>query len=270
MKSVDWLRIFADADFRFRMGLRRGDIGTFFAKEAGWEDRLRLRREGLSKNPLLYCAARPESDEAVLEGTELMLGSPVDPQGSSAEAICLEAGTRIDADWVLLGGDPETHHPVMAGCVCFPSSWSLPEKLGQPIEAVHRPVPTVSEELHPSIHTFLERLQPGIGWERENWGLAADDRLDHHSTLPRRHLEVSATLATTWLRLERQLLTRLPRSSAILFGIRISIHRLDELVRIPGLAPRIARALRTMPGDIARYKGLGQCRETLADQLTPV
>ncbi|MEZ5299854.1 MAG: hypothetical protein R3F11_04180 [Verrucomicrobiales bacterium] len=39
---------------------------------------------------------------------------------------------------------------------------------------------------------------------------------------------------------------------------------------VPGLAPRIARALRTMPANIARYKGLTECREPLAGQLAKI
>ncbi len=72
------------------------------------------------------------------------------------------------------------------------------------------------------------------------------------------------------MRLERQLLLRLPESSAILFGIKITVHRLDKLAASPVVASRIARALRTMPGSIAAYKGLGQCRGTLTGQLAGI
>lgn len=270
MNPVDWLRLFPDADFRFRVGVRQGDARTFFANEDGRVERMRLRGAALAESPEHYAAALPESIAAIREAGAWMLGGELETADCSPEELCIQFGRRIDADWVILSGDAEAHHPVIAGCVCFPSSWSLPAKLGKPVEEVHQPVPTVSEELNAPIHTLLRRLAPRAAWERDNWGLAADAELDHHPAIRIPALDEKALLSSTWLRLERQLLLRLPESSAILFGIKITIHRLDELAAFPSVASRIARALQTMPGSIAAYKGLSSCRETLARQLQSI
>ena len=54
----------------------------------------------------------------------------------------------------------------------------------------------------------------------------------------------------------------------VLFAIRVSSHRVDELCVLPGIAARLARALTTMPADVATYKGLAAARDRLVQLLT--
>ncbi|MCB1210451.1 MAG: DUF3445 domain-containing protein [Verrucomicrobiales bacterium] len=263
-----WLRLFPDEDFRFRMALRKGDTAAFFAPTAD-DSLLQQRRTQLESDPHRYAAALPDSLPMVADAMALLKaasGTAV-PAGEDPLARCIAAGKVIEPDWVILSPDPAKNHPVMGGVVCFPSSWSLPEKLGLALHDVHRPAPTVTASLGGSIDAFLTRLRPGEAWLRENWGLSADAELDHHPDCPQSVLSKDARLTTTWLRLESQLLTRLPATSAILFGIRVTIHRLDTLAAELGLAPRIARALQTMPDDTADYKGLADCRTALISEL---
>lgn len=266
----EWQRLLPVEDYRFRVGVRQGNPQRFFAPPSDSAELLAQRHQTLDQQSQNYVAARPEARSLVLEAVEHMTRwrpvETIDLQGD-ALALCIAAARCIEADWVILSPDAAQHHPVMAGAVCFPSSWSLPAKLGQPIFGVHEPVPGLNQSLGGSIDTFLTRLSPAVFWERENWGLSADDRLDHHLSKPPAELGEHATLATTWLRWERQLLTRLPATRAILFGIKISIHRLDELATLPVAADGLARALRTMPEDIAQYKGLTRCRQVLAELL---
>lgn len=267
----DWLRLFPNEDFRFRVGLRAGDVDSFFAPSPDHNAILALRRAVLERRPSRYVAALDNALAAVSEAAALMdptqLGASFSSCASDPAALCTEIGGICEVDWVLLSPDAQEGHPVMAGVVCFPSSWSLPEKLGRPIREVHAPVPTVNVVLGRAIDSFLERLVSGEAWQRENWGLSGDDRLDHHPDVPTPPLSESATLETTWLRLESQFFLRMPHTRAILFGIRVEVHRLDALAAVPGLAPRMARALATMPEDIAVYKGLTCCRSPLAEAL---
>jgi hypothetical protein len=263
----DWPRILPDSDFRFRIGLRKSEGLAFFRPEAGRDERMKWRRTSLDAHPGRYAGALPGSEGAIDEA-----GRWMDPAGPSSAAgspfeRCLDLGRQLDCDWVLLSGDAESHHPMIAGCVCFPSHWSVPGKLGQPIEVVHEPVPTLDGPLQGAIHTFLSRLQPGAGWERDNWGLAAEARLDLHPATAPQPLGADPALDATWLRLERQYLTRLAETGAILFAIKVTAHRLDDLLACPGVASGLGRALRSMPDDIAGYKGLRDCRERLADRL---
>lgn len=247
----DWGRLFPEADFRLSMGLRPGDAALFWSD---WSEGGRLaaeRRHWLTKSPELYAGWLPEGVEAAAEARGWMRSFSADPE----------------PDWVLMSADTETEPVVLAGEVVFPSVWSLPEKLGLPMSGVHEPVPGLNERLGSGIHAFLSHLKAGSIWQRENWGLAADAELNHHPARALPKLTCEARPETAWIRLEHQCLTRLPGSGAILFGIRVTCHRLDEVAALPGMAARISRALGSMPEPLARYKGLLEARAALVAAL---
>ncbi|KAI0829315.1 hypothetical protein BC628DRAFT_1315419 [Trametes gibbosa] len=71
---------------------------------------------------------------------------------------------------------------------------------------------------------------------------------------PESRTSTPATLRTVRLRTERQTLRRLPRTGAIVFTIRVYQTPFEEIVREPGMAGRLASAIRSWPDDVARYK----------------
>lgn len=256
--TPDWLHLFPAADHRLKMSLRPGNWEQFWGHSAEAEAVLAERCRWLAASPERHLCLLPEVDEALPEATTHMTGAAM-----TAEA----AAVAVEPDWMILAGDASRGHPLLGGAVIFPSGWALEKKLGRPLAEVHAPVPGLQSGLGGQIGTFLSRLVPGAAWERDNWGLSADDHLNHHPAQPHRPLDETATLASTWLRLERQFLARLPESGAILFGIRVTNHRLDRLVEIPGIAERMARALETMDAEVAHYKGLHRARGTLLREL---
>lgn len=56
------------------------------------------------------------------------------------------------------------------------------------------------------------------------------------------------------MRVERQTLRRLPRTGAVIFGIRTYLTPLEDLVLEPEVPGRLASAIRSWPEDVARYK----------------
>jgi hypothetical protein len=69
---------------------------------------------------------------------------------------------------------------------------------------------------------------------------------------------------------ELQTLHRLPRSHAILFGIRTYLLRLEELARVKKWARRLHRVLRDLHPEIAQYKGMSRYRQTIIGYLAPL
>ena len=65
-----------------------------------------------------------------------------------------------------------------AGSLCFPSSWSLVEKFGRPLQEIHAPVPGFGPGTRPAelINRMFDGLQ-GQAVERFNWSIQADDAL---------------------------------------------------------------------------------------------
>lgn len=247
LATIDWLRLFPDSDYRLTMGLRPGDAARFWSRRDASGLIVDERRRWLREMPEMLAASLPECESA------------------RTEALCWmkNFADEIEADWVLLSSETDREPRVIAGEVVFPSSWSLPDKLGLPMSAVHEPVPGLQPQMGAGIQSFFSRLEPGSAWERENWGLSADAELNHHPSRNLPGLSADAKPDNTWIRLERQFLIRLPVTRAILFGIRVECHRLAVIAALPGMAGRIARALRSMPEEIARYKGLVTARMPL-------
>jgi len=240
--------------FRFDMGLRRGSLDYF--RNGGPTSLLAERRTLLQRRPDHYAAAQP--------GSEAMVREVAGFAGLDACSSIQHLGSTWEPDFVLLDEDLR----VQAGCVCFPSFWSLPEKLGQPIDFVHAPVPGLNVELGTKIRTFLDKLKPNEVWERWNWGLAATPELNCHPAMQRPRLTASATLDTTWFRVEHQALVRLPKTRTILFGIRVMVSTLrEDMEAAPEFAVVLRQQCQTMPAAVADYKGLSACRDTLMAQL---
>ncbi|KAH0839611.1 hypothetical protein J3R83DRAFT_527 [Lanmaoa asiatica] len=103
-----------------------------------------------------------------------------------------------------------------------------------------------------------------LGWSESTNG--PEDEFVHghgHSAEPASYLEP----ATLRLRSERQTLRRLPRTGAIIFGIRTYLFKVEELTRERGVAGRLASAIRSWPDDVAVYKGRKMYRDILLRYL---
>lgn len=252
--TTPWLA--REGRFRFELGLRQGDE-SFFEPSADHEAILAARRGVLE--------AHPERHAALLdEGMPLL--EELNAWRRTSLSL-LELGRSWEPDFLLLKPDAEGVHRLVGGCVCFPSSWDLHEKLGLPIETIHAPVPTLNENLGTQISAFLRRIKPGSVWERWNWGLAAVADWNHHPALHHPRLHVGSTLADAWLRIEHQAFRALDAQGALLFAIRISVLPLADLAQQRDAALRLSELLETMPEDIAAYKGLTEARLPLASQL---
>jgi Haem-dependent oxidative N-demethylase, alpha subunit-like len=173
-----WHSLFPETGFRWQMSLRPGDGRQFFSPSPDHESLLRERKRWLTTHPREFTAALPESASLVEEVVGMVsrwLDENARPQHvrkiTDAEALCFAGGIKWEPDWVLLRQDAEGAFRLVAGVVCFPSMWSLREKLGRTIAEIHEPVAGLNASLGAKIDTFLARVRPEQDWERENWGL---------------------------------------------------------------------------------------------------
>jgi hypothetical protein len=160
------------------------------------------------------------------------------------------------------------------GMVTSQADWSLNFDLGMTFHEWHGPVPLAHElGVFDRALQYLLRLQLGKPVRRLNWTLTVNPRLD---TSPEKypHWGPDRTTVTPenvgekmCLRVELQTLTRLPRSNAILFGIRGYLIRLEELVRVRKFGARMHRVMLSLPQEIADYKATGRYRETIIAYL---
>jgi hypothetical protein len=268
---VHWQKLFPNEDYRFHLGLRPGDPARFFQPMDPTGSLLAERQHWLAESTVNdHAALLPDGAQALDETIDLATTwNSVSPTTSAdfAPDRCTTLGRHWEPDFILLHLTAGQPLRLVGGVVCFPSGWALPDKLGQNISAIHAVVPQLNETLDRRIDAFFARFQPGTAWERENWGLAASPDLNRHPKRNLPPLDAAAKLHTTWLRIEHQIFFRLPISGAVLFGIRVEVAPLLDVARNPSIAHALARALQTMPDDIATYKGIKSARASLLEDL---
>lgn len=162
-----------------------------------------------------------------------------------------------------------------AGMVTSQADWSLNFNVGMDFIQWHGPVPMAHElGVFDRALKFLLLLQVGRPVRRLNWTMTINPHLD---TSPENfdkwgpdRAKVTAENAGSLvhLRVELQTLFRLPRSNGILFGVRVYLLRLDELVQNPVWARRMHRVLKTLPAELADYKGMTLFRDHAVQWLS--
>jgi hypothetical protein len=169
-------------------------------------------------------------------------------------------GRQVQEDLLLMGATEAA--PLVAGQLCFPSGWCLDDKLGHSFLAIHAPVPGFAQAIGQPALKLMQRLKRDRPVWRVNWAIKPTDRLDlppasRPSQRALRRL-VTATNAgqRCFLRVERQTLSRLPRSGLILFTIHTFLTPLAELCAEPLLARRLLGILRSAPADFLAHKGI--------------
>ena len=154
------------------------------------------------------------------------------------------AGRLVQSDLCLLV--PAKGGLVLdAAFLAFPAAWRLAEKIGRPLAAIHDPVAAYDADLARRVDRMLSRLPPGRPVWRMNRLAWPTPCLFHPDPLPGKG-------GGPWLRAERQLLLRLPRTGALLFAIHTTVVRAAVLDR---------EARCAMPPDLAAALGLSGPRD---------
>jgi|SRR6185295_1227611 len=250
------------------MRFRRGSIQEFFSNTLDGGAVLAERRKWLDSKAGECAAVLPSGEPILSEVVDLAesLGIPAARHLLPMDT-CVALGRVWEPDLLFLRSEENAQPELVGGCVCFPSSWSFEQKIGNPLDFIHAPVPTLNEQFANPVKQFLARMKPGISWERINWGLSRTPELNQHPNRRLPRLDSSAELKEVWFRIEYQSLVALPRTGSILFGIRLIIEPLNTLRENPALATGLARALETMPDSVAAYKGILPARARLIELL---
>ncbi len=254
--------LFPDGDFRFHLTLRRSEPAAFFGRRDS-SGRLRAERaRWLAEAPGRYAALAEPGRPAFAEWAELSRTWGARPAKSP-----VELGAELEPDFLLLTADAQGAFRLQGGALCFPTGWALEEKMGHTLDEIHGVVPGLNAVLASPIRQFLMRLKPGGVIERDNWGLAATDELNLHPARGVPAPDLPTAPDRLWLRVERQAFLALPQSRGIVFGLRIELHRMDEVAADRAAAAGLRRALETMPEAVLTYKRLGRIRNQVVSWL---
>jgi hypothetical protein len=203
--------------------------------------------------------------------------------GDIATPSLKTASLLVQEDLVLMRRGEEGWR-LAAASLCFPSSWSLEEKFGRPLQDIHAPVPGFGRGTRTAdiITRIFDKLQVEQPVERMNWSLQAGaalymplsnaGRIERAVGKPSRFPEADAA-ANAFIRVERQTLRKLPGSGDILFTIRIYLDPMRELGRHPEratLAASFATQLAALDDAQVDYKGLSADRVRLVAALNAI
>lgn len=269
--------LFPAGDYRFHLTLKRGDPRDFFRARDQSGAILAERAHWLAAEPSRYAAVAPAGAPLVAEFIELCAewkllraGCP-HPAGEAGEGTrptsVSALGAALEPDFLLLSPDDAGAFRLRGGALCFPTGWALDEKIGHTLDFIHGVVPGLNAALASPISQFLAKLKPGVAFFRDNWGLASTDELNLHPSRALPPPSAPVALDRLWLRMEHQALVALPRTGGVLFGIRIALHRLDDVARDAAAAADLRRALVTMPAELAAYKRIESVRDAVVALL---
>jgi len=276
LDPADWIDI--DAHFgrylREKRRLYAEREAEIFVQEPGSEDGqrevLRLLLEHLS-------ARFPDRYRRNGEGVEI-IGDPGLPAASLSDLPPLKAASLLVQEDLILMRKGDEGWRLAAGSLCFPSSWSLREKFGRPLQEIHSPVPAFGPgtRMNELIQRMFDRLSQPV--QRFNWSIQAGDDLYHPLSNDQRNERAvqrpskfsGEAMARAFIRVERQTLRKLPATGDIVFTIRIHLDPLAVLSRHlerPTLAAAFASQIAALDEAQLDYKGLTADRDRLVGIL---
>ncbi len=136
-------------------------------------------------------------------------------------------GALVQEDVCLLMKEG-TEHVLRGALLCFPASWTLREKAGRPLRAIHGPVEPYDED----IARRVQRLFDGVRVGRPLWRFNALSYENPALYQPRSEAAPRlppAPADAPYLRSERQSVLRLPVTGAVVFSIHTFVLRRDAV-----------------------------------------
>jgi hypothetical protein len=173
---------------------------------------------------------------------------------------------QVQEDLAIVSTSPDRGHWLSAAHVCFPNGWAPSEKVGRSFAALHEPVAGMAD-MNRRGEEFVDIMTRGTdGLVRFAWGVAFDDRLNHHPDTPRTPFDAANPHA--FLRVERQTIWGFPARGAALFTIRTYLYDLHDLRRDPATREPLVAALRSMSPESRAYKGIADHFDPLVQWLS--
>jgi hypothetical protein len=206
-------------------------------------DTVEAQREVLALIREHVCATFPERFRQTCKGIAIA-GHPALDNARLQSLSPLHAASLLVQEDLILMRRGDDGWRLVAGSLCFPSSWILREKFGRALQDIHTPVPNFGRGTRNAdlIQRMFDNLKVEQPVQRLNWSLQARHELYYPLSDIQRNARANqrpskfddlAAVARGFVRVERQTLRKLPRSGDILFTIRIYLEPLDFLLRHP-------------------------------------
>ncbi|KAK6454923.1 uncharacterized protein RJT20DRAFT_151044 [Scheffersomyces xylosifermentans] len=185
---------------------------------------------------------------------------------------------NLEEDFLILikdnAKDPEEEYILRAGVTGFPAGFDPSASHNKPISYIHSPVPQYRERLKVIMGRFFNKLEPKDLWVRHNWSiqthraffnLSSNHGREGEKVKQLRYDEIDFENAC-FLRVERQIFTRLPKSRANVMTIRTYLTPIKK-IKEEGLGEELCRAIDALPEELGHYKKRGAWGEAVKEFL---
>ncbi|KAI0897384.1 hypothetical protein F4806DRAFT_495058 [Annulohypoxylon nitens] len=187
---------------------------------------------------------------------------PLTTMGLTHAQMLAYMGENVEEDFYFMCPDHDGQYRLQGYIACFPGGFLSPARVGESVREIHKPVPGYERKLGLSVDRYFGRMIPGDFIGRMNWSLQVDGadlfRTDGNNYYPGTEQVVSdykedPSLDECYLRVEHQTLTKLPRTSAVIFTVRSYMTPLHQ-VKAEGNGKALAAAIESMPEGLGHYK----------------
>ncbi|EXJ88764.1 hypothetical protein A1O3_01828 [Capronia epimyces CBS 606.96] len=170
------------------------------------------------------------------------------------------AGRLVEDDLNILVEGPTGEYVLKAVLSAFPAGFHVREKMDKTLTEIHKPVPMYKERMQKSMNRFFQNVGPSSMVVRANWAINDKEELfltegghlyDEEEDVV---ADESIDINQVQLRVERQVLRRLPRTKAICMVTKTYLYRLVDIADTPGFAARLGGLLHKLPDKFAFYK----------------
>ena len=185
------------------------------------------------------------------------------------------AGRQVQEDLVVLCNDGS--HRLIAGQICFANGWSLRSKFDQNFLAIHGPTPLAVSPTINAAQKLMERITVDKSIWRMSWNMKIRNQLDFSSKYSEWYNDLLRQEASTFdenniaknvfIRIEKQTVTRLPRSGGLLFGLHTHQSSVFEECQDLERAKCVLGVLKTTPRELLDYKAVTPFKEVLLRYL---
>jgi hypothetical protein len=183
-------------------------------------------------------------------------------------------GRQLQGDFALLDQrDGDLY--LDAGIITCPADWSLAFDAGMSFSQWHGPVPMEqSKGIFERALKYLTAIPVGKPVRRLNWTLTVNARMDTspetyaHWGHERTTVTQENVGSKVYLRVELQVIDRMPRSNALMFSIRTYLISLEDVVTNPDWAKRMHRVMKNLPKALTDYKGLTRYHHLVVEYLS--
>ena len=202
----EWLII--DEAYAGQMALRDALLADHRDKVLALDDS--AREAALEMLDMVLERAYPGAGDSVTrpDGVTVPINRD-DPLGTIGRLI------QEDVNILQKQGD---EHVLTGGVMCFPASWTLSEKFMRPMVRIHKPVTDYDENIAKRVQRLFDGIRPGKPLWRFNV-LGYHDPALHQPRTEDAPRNKKSTQPAGYLRSERQVMMRLPRTGAVAFII---------------------------------------------------